>query len=89
MTVPFIYVLYSHLAKRHYTGVTSNLEQRLAQHNSDQSISTKNRGPWKLVYQEEYATIGEALRRERYLKSGKGREELKRHLQQPQSENPS
>ncbi|MHB8301843.1 MAG: GIY-YIG nuclease family protein [Acidobacteriaceae bacterium] len=87
--MPFIYVLYSHLAERHYTGATSNLEQRLAQHNSDQSISTKNRGPWRLVYQEEYATIGEALRRERYLKSGKGREELKRLLQQRQSANPS
>lgn len=80
--MPFLYVLYSELTQRHYTGATSNLEQRLAQHNSDQSTSTKNRGPWNLVYHEEYATLREALQRERYLKTGTGREELKRLMRE-------
>jgi hypothetical protein len=35
------------------------------------------------VYQEELATVREALQRERYLKTGKGREELKRLLGPP------
>jgi putative endonuclease len=63
---------------RFYTGATTNLEARIAQHNSDQSFSTKNRGPWDLVHHEEFATLAEALRRERFLKSGRGRDELRR-----------
>jgi hypothetical protein len=35
------------------------------------------------VYREELATVKEALQRERYLKTGKGREELKRLLREP------
>jgi putative endonuclease len=66
---------------RRYTGATSDLERRFLQHNTDQSTSTKNRGPWKLIYSAEFSTLGEALQRERFLKTGKGREELQRLLQ--------
>ena len=76
----FVYVLRSRMTGSLYTGATSNLEARLAQHNSDQSISTKHRGPWDLMDHEEFATVGEAMRRERYFKTGKGRDELKRIL---------
>ena len=79
--MPFVYVLRSLTTGRLYTGATSNLETRLAQHNSDQSRSTKHRGPWVVVHREEFATLAEALRRERFLKSGKGRDELRRILQ--------
>jgi putative endonuclease len=78
--MPFAYVLRSLTTGQFYTGATSNLELRLIQHNSDQSRSTKHRGPWIVVHQEEFATLGEALRRERELKSGKGRDEFRRHL---------
>jgi putative endonuclease len=53
------------------------LDQRVGQHNSGITKSTKNRGLWVLAHSEEFATRAEAMRRERYLKSGKGREELK------------
>jgi putative endonuclease len=79
----FVYALYSRTTKRHYTGATSNLERRLSEHNSDLSAATRHRGPWVLVYQEEFATVREALQRERYLKTGKDREELKRLLHGP------
>ena len=78
--MPFIYVLRSRETHRLYTGATTNIEARIAQHNTDQSRSTKNRGPWDLVHHEEFATLAEALRRERFLKSGKGRDELQRIL---------
>ena len=78
--MPFTYVLRSESTGRYYTGATKDIDIRLTQHNSDQSRSTKNRGPWKLVHCEEFATLAESLRRERYLKSGKGRDELKRIL---------
>jgi putative endonuclease len=58
------------------------LVQRLGQHNSGITKATKNRGKWSLIYQEEYATRAEATRREKFLKSGQGREELKRILGQ-------
>jgi len=77
----FTYVLRSSTTGRFYTGATSDIECRLSQHNSDQSRSTKNRGPWNLVHCESFQTLGDALRRERFLKTGKGREELRSILE--------
>ena len=79
--MPFVYVLRSLTTGRQYTGATTDLDVRLAQHNSDQSRSTKHRGPWTLVHHEEFTTLAEALRREKVLKTGKGRDELRRILQ--------
>jgi putative endonuclease len=78
--VPFAYVLRSLATGRFYTGATTDLAVRLEQHNSNMSRSTKNRGPWILVHQEEFVTLAEALRRERELKTGKGRDEVQRML---------
>jgi putative endonuclease len=72
----YVYVLQSESTTRYYTGFTADLEQRIGQHNSGVTKSTKNRGPWKLVYTEQYDSRAEAMRRERFLKSGKGREQL-------------
>jgi predicted GIY-YIG superfamily endonuclease len=41
-------------------------------------ISLKNRGPWKLVHTEQYATRAEAMRRERQIKSWKDRAMIQR-----------
>jgi putative endonuclease len=76
----FVYVVRSIKTGRLYTGFTSNLDWRLAQHNRGITKSTKNRGPWELVHVERFATRAEAMRRERHLKTGQGREELKRLL---------
>jgi len=67
-----VYVLYSKSANHHYTGRTSDLKKRLQQHNSNLCRSTKNRGPWELVREERFLTLGEAARREKELKTGKG-----------------
>jgi len=76
----FIYILRSLATGRSYVGFTKDLIQRLGQHNHGITKSMKNRGPWELVHQQSYRTRGEAVRRERFLKSGQGREELKRIL---------
>jgi putative endonuclease len=75
-----VYVLRSVMTGRFYTGYTSDLSHRIEQHNHGITKSTKHEGPWELVHQEHFATRSEAMRRERYLKTGKGREELKRLL---------
>ena len=72
-----VYVLRSLVTGRLYTGYTSDLSHRLAQHNHGITKSTQHDGPWELVHTEHFATRSEAMRRERYLKTGKGREEIK------------
>ena len=57
----------------HYTGHTPDLQRRLAEHNSGLSHATKQGNNWRVVHTEEYATRGEAMKREKWLKSGVGR----------------
>jgi len=80
--VPYhIYILQSETMGKTYVGQTDNLERRIAQHNDANCKLTlytkRNKGPWKLIHTEELATRQEALRREKYLKSGQGREWLR------------
>ena len=75
-----VYVLRSLKDKKHYTGYTSNIEQRLDEHNAGKTKSTRNRRPFELLYKEVYKNEEEAKKREKFLKSGKGREELKKIL---------
>ena len=76
----FVYVIVSETTGKHYTGQTNDLDLRLSEHNfpehNTQKHTSRNRGPWKLVYHEEYATQAEAMRREKWLKSGVGRQWL-------------
>ena len=60
-----------------YKGSTSDLEERLRYHDSGWSKWTKGKGPWKLVYSESFESKQEALKREKFLKSGQGRAFLK------------
>jgi putative endonuclease len=81
----FVYIPHSETTDHLYTGYTTDVMQRLGQHNEGLTKSTKNRGPWKLVHCEEFATRAEAMRREKFLKSGQGRKELRRILGPPPS----
>ncbi len=61
-----------------YIGQTNNLARRLFEHNNSLSRYTSSfSGSWKLVYQEQWLTRGRAIKRERELKTGKGRDFLK------------
>ncbi|MFA6973719.1 MAG: GIY-YIG nuclease family protein [Parcubacteria group bacterium] len=77
MNVFCVYLLLSEKDERTYLGSTDNFERRLHEHNNGKTISTKNRRPLKLIYKEIFGTLSEARIRERYLKSRKGRKELK------------
>ena len=76
----YVYVLKSSKNGRLYTGSTNKLERRLEEHSSGKSVYTRNTRPYQLVYQEELTDELEARRRERFLKSGKGREFLQSRL---------
>lgn len=73
----FVYVIHSKVDGRFYVGMTENVEKRLIQHNSGMTFSTKGYRPWILFFFEKYTTRDEARKREKYLKSGVGKEFIK------------
>ena len=75
----FVYVLKSTRAKKIYTGITSDIGRRLSEHNKGLSLYTKRFSPWKLIYKEEVRDRIQARVREKYLKSGCGKEFLKKY----------
>jgi putative endonuclease len=76
----FVYVLYRQKIGHFYTGQTANLSERLKQHNLGMSKSTIHGVPWRLVHSERFATRAEAMQRERFLKTGHGRDGLRQFL---------
>ena len=70
-----LYVLYSSDHQKIYIRFTSNIEKRLESHNrlATKGWTIKFR-PWELIYTENYELKGEAMKREKQLKSAKGRE---------------
>lgn len=73
----FIYLLLSKKDKKSYLGSTNDLDKRLNEHETGKCKSTKNRRPLKLIYSEKFKTLEKARIRENYLKTRKGRKELK------------
>ena len=61
-----------------YVGLTSNLNDRLHRHNSGYEKTTRAYAPFDLIYTEDFETRIEARVKEKYLKSGVGKELLKR-----------
>jgi putative endonuclease len=76
----FVYVLQSELDSGLYIGMTRNLRRRLEEHQRGESLSTKGRRPWKLIYYEAYLNDSDAEGREVFLKSGGGRRFLDKQL---------
>ena len=80
----FVYVLLSEKDKYFYTGYTNNLKRRIKEHQEGEVKSTKHRLPIQLVYYEVCINKYDALAREKYLKSGRGkkylRDRIKRYI---------
>ena len=64
-----------------YKGSTQNLEKRLQTHNSGKVKFTSKNIPWELVISEEFSTRSEAVKREKWYKSGVGRDWINSKLQ--------
>ena len=77
LIVFYVYVLRSESSARTYVGQSKDIDNRVAEHNSNKNKATKNKGPWKLVHSEEFGTRSEAVMRERYFKTVAGRIELR------------
>jgi putative endonuclease len=73
-----VYVIRSLKDGRFYVGMTKDLERRIQEHESGKTKSTKSFRPWKLIFTESFQSYSEARKREKYLKSGSGKEYIKR-----------
>ena len=63
-----------------YTGHTGNMVQRLSEHNSGLCKTTSTDSQWKIIYSREFPTRGEAMKHEKWLKTGVGRELIRKIL---------
>jgi len=77
----YVYILHSKKDGKLYVGYTPDLKARFEKHSNGYVKATKYRRPLSLIYYEAYSISSDAKRREKYLKGGKGRGELKIQLQ--------
>jgi len=76
----YTYILYSEKDRGWYTGATSDLRARIREHEEGRVKSTQWRQPLLLVYHEGCLNREDAFRRERYLKTGRGKRYLRQRL---------
>ena len=63
-----------------HVGCANDLKKRLELHNAGKVSSTKNRRPFKILYYEVFLDKNDACRREKWLKTGWGRNRLNKIL---------
>jgi predicted GIY-YIG superfamily endonuclease len=79
----FVYILKSvNTSSEYYVGITSNPATRLLAHNSGLSPHTAEHRPWRTLVVIEFDEEEPAIKFERYLKTGSGREFARRHFRQ-------
>jgi len=71
-----VYVLRSLAKSSRYVGITNHLERRLIEHRTQTDTVSKQLGSFQVILTEEYPNHKLARKREKWLKSGAGREWL-------------
>jgi putative endonuclease len=74
----FTYIIESETTQKWYYGSTSDLTQRLENHNNGLTISTRNRGPWRFIFVRPFETKKEAAEFEQYLKKTRNKVYIKK-----------
>ena len=77
----YVYVLQSGKDKELYVGCTQDLKKRLILHNAKKVLATKRRAPLRIIYYEAFLNKHDAFVREKFLKTGWGRNQLARILE--------
>ena len=73
-----VYAIKSTIRNYIYVGLTADLDERIRRHNSGREKTTRAYRPFELIYWEEQPTREDARKREKYFKSGVGKEFLKK-----------
>jgi len=76
----FVYAIQSQIRNYIYVGISNNIKRRFHQHQDGLNNRTKAYRPFKLIHCEKFETRIQARQREKYLKSGAGKEYLKSKL---------
>ena len=74
----YVYAISSSERNYIYVGLTNNIDRRFEEHNSGNNKTTRAYRPFRLILVEEFETRQLARDREKYLKSGVGKEYLKK-----------
>ena len=77
MEIYYTYIIESTANSRWYIGHTNDIDRRLIEHNLDQNKSTKNKGPWMLIFLKQFDTNLEANRFELNLKKLRNKDYIK------------
>ena len=78
----YVYILRSQKDHEFYIGSTNDLKRRIKEHQYGKNISTAKRLPLELIYFEGHKSKEDAIRRETYLKTTKGRTMLRQILKE-------
>ena len=81
ITMFYTYVLLSDSDDNFYVGFTKDLKKRLDKHQQGSVTSTASRRPLRLIYYEACLNENDAVKREKYFKSGFGRRFLRNRLE--------
>ena len=73
----YVYTIRSEKHKYNYIGITNNPERRINEHNKGFNKTTKPYKPFKTILIEKHPNRVEARGREKFLKSGYGKEYIK------------
>jgi len=74
----FVYIIRSETSKNYYIGSSEDPIKRLSEHNQGMVKSTNKKGPWILMFTQEYDSLREAKQVEYRLKKLKRRDYLER-----------
>jgi len=72
-----VYAIYDRLCHEIYVGMTNDLNRRMGEHTRGQTKYTRKFSDFNLIFSEEFEDYKIARKKEKYLKSGCGKEFLK------------
>jgi len=78
----YVYVLLSEKNDQLYVGRTSDLQKRINEHQTGKVQTTNRLNPMKLIFFEGFIAKADAIRRERYFKTSKGKSSLKQIIRE-------
>jgi len=78
----YVYVIYNRISHTIYIGQTADIQKRVESHNRKfgNHFTARFEGEWILIYNESLPTRSEAIKREKQLKSSRGRAYLSQYI---------
>ena len=78
-----LYIIRGISSRKNYVGITNDLKRRLNEHRNGTTKGGQLIGDFELIYTEEFDDYLSARKREVFLKSGKGRQWIKKNIVKP------